>query len=432
MTANFTYSERIDELEGFLAAQKAQLRDLATMGAVITSIHEIDAVLSVVMDMALRLVDGEVGLINVGADDHMKTKVSWGVSNDFVQTIKCHDGLDIVSSCFENRTPVIMNDMNLRSNEGILLNSVIAMPIITKDKCLGVLVIINKAGGGHYAEEDREILEMLLSFVAVAIDNSNLMKDKLEKQKMEQDLAIARQVQETILPKNIENIPGVEIGAVYYPAREVGGDFYDILTIDEQRFIVILGDVSNKGIPAALIMSAASGIIKSIMSQEPAITIAGLAAKLNDLLAGEIIRDREMFVTLFFCKFDLEKKKLTFCNAGHLPGLFWDNAQRRVMELSQGGPIVGQFPGIKFKAGEIPINGNDRLFLFTDGLTEAADHEGNLFGRERAEQVYRDEIGLSPVDFCRKVKDWVDRFSEGAAEDTQDDFTVLQVKVKQQ
>ena len=432
MIANLTDNERIDELEGFLAAQKAQLRDLATMGAVITSMHEIDAVLSVVMDMALRLVDGEVGLINVNTDGRMKTKVSWGVSDEFVRTIKYQNGSDIVSYCYENRTPLILNEMNLRSNEGILLNSVIAAPIVTKEKCLGVLVIINKSGGGQYTDSDREILEMLLSFVAVAIDNSNLLKDKLEKQKMEQDLAIARQVQETILPQNIDSIPGVEIGAVYYPAREVGGDFYDILTIDRNRFIVILGDVSNKGIPAALVMSAASGIIKSIIAQNPTITIARLAVELNDLMVSEIIRDREMFATLFFCKFDLEEKKLTYCNAGHLPGLFWDSARGQIVELSQGGPIVGQFPGIEFKAGEIPLNANDRLFLFTDGLTEAADREGNLFGRERAEKVYRDEIELPPVEFCHKVKDWVDRFSEGAAEDTQDDFTVLQVKVKQQ
>jgi len=430
MTENLTYSSQIDELEGFLAAQKAQLRDLATMGAVITSMHEIDAVLSVVMDMALRLVDGEVGLINVNDDDQLNMKVSWGVSDEFVRTLTYKDGQDIVSYCFDNRSPVIINDMNNKSNEGILLNSIIAIPIITKEKCLGVLVIINKAGGGSYDEEDKDILEMLLSFVAVAIDNSSLLKDKLQKQKMEQDLVVARQVQETILPQNIHNIPGVEIGAVYYPAREVGGDFYDILTIDKSRFIVILGDVSNKGIPAALIMSAVSGIIKSIIAQNQTITVARLAASLNDLLANEIIRDREMFVTLFFCKFDLEEKLLTYCNAGHLPGLFWDSSRRRIVELRQGGPIVGQFPGIDFKSGEIPLNGDDRLFLFTDGLTEAADRENNLFGRERAEQVYRDEIELSPVDFCHKVKEWVDRFSEGASEEMEDDFTILQVKVK--
>ena len=136
-----------------------------------------------------------------------------------------------------------------------------------------------------------------------------------------------------------------------------------------------------------------------------------------------------MFVTLFFCRFNLADGWLTFCNGGHMPGLFWDSREQRTLQLADGGPIVGQFPGVAFKQGEQQLHPGDRLFLFTDGLTEATDAEDNLFGRERAEQVFSAEIGLSPREFCAKVKDWVDRFSEGAGEDTHDDFTILQIKV---
>ena len=136
-----------------------------------------------------------------------------------------------------------------------------------------------------------------------------------------------------------------------------------------------------------------------------------------------------MFVTLFFCRFNLADRRLTFCNAGHMPGLFWDGREKKICELIEGGPIVGQFPGAAFKQGRQQLRPGDKLFLFTDGLTEATDAENNLFGRERAEQVFSAEIGLSPKEFCVKVKEWVDRFSEGAGEDTHDDFTILQVKV---
>jgi sigma-B regulation protein RsbU (phosphoserine phosphatase) len=136
-----------------------------------------------------------------------------------------------------------------------------------------------------------------------------------------------------------------------------------------------------------------------------------------------------MFVTLFFSRFDLESRRLTYCNAGHMPGLFWSGEQKRIDELAEGGPILGQFEGIDYKQGERPLGADDRLFLFTDGLTEAMDAENRLFGRERAEQVFSAEIGLSPKEFCLKVKEWVDAFTEGASEDTQDDFTILQVKV---
>jgi sigma-B regulation protein RsbU (phosphoserine phosphatase) len=136
-----------------------------------------------------------------------------------------------------------------------------------------------------------------------------------------------------------------------------------------------------------------------------------------------------MFVTLFFSKFDLAGKRLSFCNAGHLPGLFWNEESQTIESLATGGPIIGQFPGIRFKEEDRPLHKDDRLFLFTDGLTEAMDAEGQLFGRERAEQVLTAEIDLSPKEFCLRVKEWVDRFSEGASEDSHDDFTLLQVKV---
>lgn len=423
------YTERLEHLEDRLAAQKAQLRDLATMGAVITSIHEIDAVLSVVMDMAIRLVDGEVGLIMLHEKDDLRVKISWGVGEEFVRSLEYEDGLDLATYCFRTRETVVLSDLDIVSDQGISLQSVIASPINQSDNCLGVMIIINKSSGGNYTDEDRETLEMLLNFVAVAVDNSRMLKERLKQQKMRQEMAIAKQIQETLLPDGFQSIEGAEIGAEYYPAREVGGDFYDIIKIDNTKFLVVLGDVSNKGVPAAMVMSALSGILKAVIKNQPDIRVSDLACTLNNMMAHDIIKDREMFVTMFFCKFNLSEGLLTYCNAGHLPGLFWDDKKQSIVELPEGGPIVGQFPDIAYRQGERNMAGGDRLLLFTDGLTEAADTEGNMFGRERVEQVLTAEIGLDPKEFCHRVKEWIDRFAEGAPEDTHDDFTILQIKV---
>jgi len=420
---------RLDELETRLAATRAELRDLATMGAVITSIHEINAVLSVVMDMAIRLADGEVGLIMLEEEGELKVKISWGVSEEFIRTFSYKDDLDLPSYCFKDRQTIILNDLSLKDEKGFSIESVICLPIQTANKCHGVMLIINKANGGSYTEEDKESLEMLLNFVAVAIDNSILMQEQLKQQKVEQEMAIARQIQGTILPQDIDSIQGVDIGAVYFPAREVGGDFYEVHKLDESRFFVVIGDVSNKGVPAALIMAAASGIMKSIITAQPDISVSELASKLNNLLAEHIIKDREMFVTLFFTRFDLDKKLLTYCNGGHVPGLFWDARQQVVCELAEGGPIVGQFPGVKFQQGERSLSTDDRLFLFTDGLTEAEDKDGNMFGREQAAKVLKSEVHLSPREFCLKVKEWVDQYTVGSSEESHDDFTILQVRI---
>jgi sigma-B regulation protein RsbU (phosphoserine phosphatase) len=419
----------IEELEARLEVQKAELRDLATMGAVVTSILETEAVLSVTVDMGIRLVNGEVGLILMEEKGELKNRICWGVGEQFVKSLIYEDGLDIATYSFQKRTPVLLSDLEMKSPEGIVLQSVMACPIQTREKCLGVMIVINKFGGGSFSEADQESLSVLLNFVAVAVENANLVKDKLKQQKIAQEMAIAKQVQETILGDDLDQISGAEIGAVYFPAGEVGGDFYDVIKLGDSCFVVVLGDVSNKGVPAALIMSACSGIIKSILSVNPGISVSTLAETVNRLMVSSIIRQRDMFITMFYARFDLSDMRLTYCNAGHLPGLFWNNAEQSIESLQEGGPIVGQFD-VKYRHGERALGSGDRLFLFTDGLTEAADSQNRLFGRQRVEQVFISEIGLAPAEFCPRVKEWVDRFTEGAAEDSQDDFTIMQVKVK--
>ncbi|MFQ6009199.1 MAG: GAF domain-containing SpoIIE family protein phosphatase, partial [Candidatus Zixiibacteriota bacterium] len=340
------------------------------------------------------------------------------------------DGMNLPSYCFTTRETIILNDLGIKDEKGISINSIMALPIRTADTCQGVMIIINKATGGNYNEEDKEVLEMLLNFVAVAIDNSRLMKDKLKQQQIEQEMSIARQIQLTILPQDIDTVPGVEVGAFLLPAREVGGDFYDLIRLDESKFIVVIGDVSSKGVPASIVMSAAAGMIRTLFFSSPKISVSELAKRLNDLLCRWIIKDRDMFITLFFAGFDLSERILTYCNAGHLPGLFWDHLQQRVCELPLGGTIVGQFEGVKFTQGERRFSSGDRLLLFTDGLTEACDTTQNLFGRQRVEQIFAKEKELSPNEFCLKVKSWIDQFAEGSSEETHDDLTILLVKVK--
>lgn len=418
------------ELEARLASSRSQLRDLATMGAVITSIHEIDAVLSVVMDMSIRLVDGEVGLIMLHEKDDLHLKISWGLTEEFARNLGYQDDSDLPTYVFQNQQAVVLNELDITDQDGLRVDSIICLPIKTSSECFGILMVVNKHGGGAFTDDDLETLEMLTNFVAVAIQNSRLVKARLQQQAQDQELALAKQIQKTMLPQLIDDISGVEIGAEYFPMGEVGGDFYDVIPQDEHRFIVILGDVSSHGIPAALIMAATVGMLKTILSSDPNQSMAELASSLNNLLANEIIKDKDMFITLFFCRFDLEAKQVEYCNAGHLPGLFWDSSESQVVQLAEGGPIIGQFAGVPFSCGIRPLRSGDRLFLFTDGLTEAADREGNLFGRERAEQVFAMERGLPPNEFCARVKEWIDRFAEGSEEDTHDDFTILQLKVK--
>ncbi len=422
--------EAVTDLEDRLDTIRLKVHDLAMMGSLVTSIQETETILSVVMEMSIRMVEGEVGLIQLFEDGDLRSKVSWGVDENLVRTLIYKDNIDIATYCFQKQDSVILSDINFKVDLGLKIASVMAVPIKSRARCHGVVTIINRTNGEIFTEEDRLDLEMLVNFAAVAIDNSLLREESLKRQKLEQELAIAREVQETILPIGETVIQGVDIGTYYLPANEVGGDFYDIIKITDQDFWMVIGDVSNKGVPAAMVMSAATAIIKSELSRDPASDPSRLMAHLNDVLCSSIIKSQGMFVTLFLARFNMRDSQLEYCNAGHVQPLYWDISQNTVTELKTGGTFVGQFADIKYQKGERPFRRGDRIFAFTDGLTEAEDEHQGFFGVERAMQVFLAEKELPATHFCLRVKEWADRFREGARPDTVDDFTLVMVKIK--
>ena len=419
----------LEDLDARLRASRAQLRELATMGAVIASIQEIDTVLTVVLDMALRLVDGEVGLIMLERGGDLKAEVTWGISGELAQSIVVQDGLSLPEHVYRKAEAVIVNGLDFVGAGGVHVNSAVCLPLRTSQACLGSLLLVNKYSGGHFEPEDREILEMLVNFATVAIDNSRLVQHKLERQKQEQELLIARQVQTTILPQNIQPMTGVNIGAAYHPMGEVGGDFYDLIPLGPGRLMAVLGDVSSHGVPAALVMSATAGIIKAVLASRPDIEVDALAGHVNDLLVDGIIKDKDMFVTLFLARLDLPAGQLACCNAGHLPGLFLDAQSGTIESISQGGLFLGQFPGAAFSMTTRGLRPGDRLFLFTDGLSEAANKSGELFGLSRTREAFVNGISLVPSEFCRNIKQIVNAYSGAGQGGNQDDFTVLLIEV---
>jgi len=429
--ANQTISveDQIFELQSNLEKTRWTLRDMATMGALIASIHDLEKILSVVMEMSIRTVEGEVGLIQLSENNELVTRVNWGVDDAIIKSIIYKDNEDISSYCYNKQEAIIEADFNHKLEFGPKIKSFLALPIQSRAHCHGTVLIINKSTGDSFSEIDMSNLEMLMNFAAVSIDNSLLLKESLERQKFEQEMEIARQIQETILPDREAKIDGVDIGTAYFPAREVGGDFYDMIEINASDFLFVIGDVSNKGVPAAMVMSAASAIIKAQLDRDPSVNPAKLVARLNNILCSGIIKSHQMFITLFIARFNMEKRKLAYCNAGHLPPLFKKSENDEIVELKSGGTFVGQFPDLDFKQGEITFNTGDSIFAFTDGLTEAENVSGELFGTERVKQVFSTVKDVTPGEFCIRVKEWINRYAEGASEDTVDDFTLVNLRI---
>ena len=152
--------------------------------------------------------------------------------------------------------------------------------------------------------------------------------------------------------------------------------------------------------------------------------------ELSDIVQSEeIIKDRDMFITMFFSKINLEKNIMTYTNAGHLPGLFWDSNNKKIIELKDGGTIIGQFSGIPYKQGERELHSGDKLFLFTDGLTEAANKNSEIFGRDKVSELFEEHISLEANEFCETTKNIIDKFNIGCPEELMDDFTLMQIGI---
>ncbi len=415
------------ELEG----QKQRLKDIETMGAIIASIMDIDKVMTVVMEMSLRAVSGEVGAIFLEEDGELLTKIAWGMDGALLAELYVAPDNPLIEAYRNSDESFLINSATIAPNSRANVTSMLAVPIRSHEGKSGLVVILNKERGEIFDNSDKETLESLNHFLGVALENSRLLSEALKKQQMEQDLSIAREVQATILPGTALEHPGVDIGVVYASAREVGGDFYEIIPLPDRQFVVILGDVSSKGVGSALVMSACAGIIKSLLRYEPQMSVAELAGRLNDTLSEGIIKDRAMFATIWFGKFDLEVGTLTYCNGGHVPALHYKKTDDSIDELALGGTIVGQFEGLKFKEGQLTVKEGDTVTIVSDGVTESEDRAGKLFGRERTREYVMKHSSDSPQKFCDSLQSSITEFAQGSGEESHDDFTVLQIRVNQ-
>lgn len=195
---------------------------------------------------------------------------------------------------------------------------------------------------------------------------------------IEQELRTARQIQRSILPRELPTLRGLDVDARYVPMTAVGGDFYDFLLVDDRRIGILVADVSGHGVPAALIASMVKVAIAA--QQEHADQPARVLAQMNQILCGKLERQ---FVTAAYAYLDLDAGRLVTAGAGHPPALLWNDRERRVMDVASTGIMLGQFPDAGYETTSHDIGPGDCLLLYTDGVIETTDDAGDFFDPDR-------------------------------------------------
>ena len=252
------------------------------------------------------------------------------------------------------------------------------IPMYIQDTWKGALVLGPKMNASPYTESDLDFLKTLVNVFVAALENAQLFKDKLARQRMEEELAMARAIQARLLPRSMPHIEGYDIHGFNIPSKQVGGDYFDIIALDEMEYLLTIADVSGKGMPAALLVSNVQAGLHILKSES--YSLQEITSRLNDLIYNNTTVEK--YITFFIARLNTKTHTLTYVNAGHNPPYIFRN-EEDPRELDKGGLILGMMPGLSYESERINLLPGDCLVMFTDGVTEAMNDKDEPFDEHR-------------------------------------------------
>jgi serine phosphatase RsbU (regulator of sigma subunit)/anti-sigma regulatory factor (Ser/Thr protein kinase) len=296
----------------------------------------------------------------------------------------------------------------------------LAVPLVSQGELIGVLNLGPRLSEQDYSSDDRKLLDDLAAQAAPALRVAQLVREQeaeaVTRQRFEQELEVARLIQQNFLPKELPELPGWQIAAYYRPAREVGGDFYDVIPLPDGRVGFVVGDVTDKGVPAALVMSATRTLMRA--SAQRLIEPGEVLERLNEHLYPDM--PAKMFVTCLYGVLDPETGHLRFANAGH--DLPYVKTADGIVELRARGMPLGLMPGMRYEEKEAVLEPGDSVLLHSDGIVEAHDPGRDMFGFPRLKETMADAPpGQELID---RVLSELEAFSGPDAEQ-EDDITMV-------
>lgn len=313
-------------------------------------------------------------------------------------TVGGKEGLDLVSQ--------------IRSVDNLL-----PVVVMTAWSSVDLAVEAMRRGASDFIQkpwENHELLQKLQNQLTLARAQRRAQRLR------EEELRDAREIQDSLLPKRLPEVPRYEIAAITQPLKFVGGDYYNVVRVSDCETVFCIADVAGKGMPAALLMSSLHAALKPLMWQR--LAPAELCQRLNRILCD--FTPVGKFCSFFYAVLDTNHNRLSFCNAGHNPPLLV-GADLKATELSVGGAVLGQFPHWIYEQSEIQMSRGDKLMLFTDGLVEASDRDDVPFGEERVARITRENERAGAEELMRLL---IGAASDHCGGQFQDDASLIVLK----
>ncbi len=294
----------------------------------------------------------------------------------------------------------------------------VIVPMTIQNQTKGILAIGDRITRAEFQDYDLEFLSTLGNEAMICLENARLFEEALEKQRLEEELALAREIQQKLLPRECIKLERYDIDAINVPTFQVGGDYFDCIQLSPEKFCLAIADVSGKGMGASLLMANLQAVLHALI--EPNAQLTEVAAKINNLIYRNTNYDK--FITFFFGILDIKQNTFAYVNAGHNPPIRLKQ-DGKVELLEKGGVILGMMPNLPYQQETIPLEEGDWIVMFTDGVTEAVNEADEEFEEKRLIEVIRANKDGSASVMKEKILAAVREFSVGQPQG--DDITLL-------
>jgi sigma-B regulation protein RsbU (phosphoserine phosphatase) len=287
-----------------------------------------------------------------------------------------------------NKAPLFTNDLfndkrfSWGDEKSLSIHSLLCVPMLVKGKMIGLITVFNKKSAEGFQKEDQRLLSIIAAQSGQVLENARLYQKEQALIRFQEEMRLAGDIQHKLLPSKAPQIPGYEIMGKSNAAKYVGGDYFDFIPIDNQNIAICLGDVSGKGIPAALLMANLQATLRGQTAPEKSTNMC--LERSNKLIYEST--DEQKFATLFYARLNFINHKLCYCNGGHdKPYLMTRSGD--VKRLGTGGIPLGFLPSYPYEEERIDFNPGDMLIIYSDGITEAMNLKEEEFGEDRLEKI---------------------------------------------
>ena len=390
----------------------------------------LEDVLNSVMDEVISATHAERGFVVLRADDgQLEFSAARGVDQATIGQPEFQISRGVMERVARDGEGVLTSDaqqderfMSRQSVMSLGLRSILCAPLRVKEKVLGAIYVDNRLHAGIFMPADLELLNAIASSAATAIENARLYQVAVDKGRMERELSMARRVQTGLIPDAIPELAGWEFAASWLPAREVAGDFYDFIPREGRDLGLVIADVTDKGMGAALFMALTRSMVRASLEGET--TAAEAITKANRLICAN--STTAMPVTLFYGRVTPSGGGLIYVNAGHNPPLLYRSSSGSFEELGRTGLVLGVDSSIQLDQHSTSLEPGDCLVLYTDGVTDALNAAEQPFGEQRLRGAIQRGASGSAQTIAQGLLHALQEFIGGA--DPFDDITLLVAK----